>query len=210
MVPTSPFGSPAPAATTRSIASYAPAGTEVAARADAMGRKVLAANPQAGLKPLFWTLGSPKPEIFHQGTKTVFVTDSLVRSCQTDAQLAAVLSLELAKMVAEREALAPARTRSVEPRPPIDVPIGNAGQPGAFDQARMAELARYERERREAVKPPPPPDPQVLAGVFLERAGFARADLESARPLLHAAEGNYELEKHIKTYGQSGWVGQSP
>jgi hypothetical protein len=200
-VPASPFGAPGPAAPVHSTASYTQASTDIATRVDFIGRKVLAANPEAGLRPLFATHGSPQPEIFHQGTKVVNITDSLVKQCQTDAQLAAVLALELAKMVSEREALAPAGSRRLEVRPPIDVPIGNAAQADAFEQARMAELARYDRQRQLASQPLPPPDPQVLARVYLEKAGYSRADLESVRPLLKQAEGNYILEKGYRASG---------
>src|SRR5262249_39695897 len=78
------------------------------ARVDAGGRQLLAANPQVGAKPLFHTIGAPQPEVFHRGTSDVWVTEGLVRQCATDGQLAALLCLELGKMVAEREAAAPA------------------------------------------------------------------------------------------------------
>jgi hypothetical protein len=204
VVPTSPFGDPAPTATKVTRVSYAPAAPEVAMRVDKLGRQICAANPQAGLHPNFAIYGSPKPEIFHQGTKLVHITDALVQGCKSEAELAAVLCLELAKMAAEREALAP--PRKTDEHPPIEVPIGNAGQIGAFDQAHMAELARYESRRRAATKAPAPPDPQVLAGTFLEKAGYPRASLEAVRPLLQAADGNYVLEKHFKTTGAGGWT----
>jgi hypothetical protein len=204
VVPTSPFGDRGPMSQSVTRVNYAPAGHEVSMRVDKIGRQILAANPQSGLHPNFAIYGSPKPEVFHTGTKLLHITDSLVLGCKTDADLAAVLCLELAKMAAEREALAP-KPKSDE-RPPIEVPIGNAGQFGAFDQAHMAEVARYEKRRQAANKTPTPPDAQVLAAVFLEKAGYPRSSLEAVQPLLKTAEGNYVLEKHLKTNAVGGWT----
>src|SRR5437879_3739195 len=86
------------------LPTLSPASTEAASRVDKIGRGILAANPQIGAKPLFRTIGAPRPEVFHRGTDDVYVTEGLVRLCETDGQLAAVLCAELAKMVAEREA----------------------------------------------------------------------------------------------------------
>jgi hypothetical protein len=209
VVPSSPFSSPGPGAAVTQ-ASYAPASdTTLALRVDMVGRKVLAANPQTGLKPYFATVGAGRPEVFHQGTKLVSVTDSLVKACQTEGQLAAVLCLELAKMAAERDALTPPRARVLEQRPPPDVPIGNAGQAGAVDQARLVELARFDNQRRNALKPVPT-DPKVLAGTMLANAGYAPAELDAVQPLLRQAQGNYVVEKQLKTAGTGGWVPQTP
>src|SRR5438045_3984146 len=68
----------------------APAATEVAARVDAVGRCIAAANPQAGVDRrslMFHTIGSPQVEVFHRGTSDIFVTEGLVRQCATDGQL---------------------------------------------------------------------------------------------------------------------------
>jgi hypothetical protein len=213
VVPSNPFGDPAPAAPATQ-ASYTPPtqDTGVAMRVDRVGHKILAANPQAGLQPVFATYGTSKPEIFHQGTKSLHITDALVNQCKTDGQLAAVLSLELARMVAERQALNFPKANVPEQRPPIDVPIGNAGQVGggAVDQARLVELARYDKRRRDAAKAAAPLDPEALAVTYLESAGYARGDLEAVRPLLRAAAGNYVLEKQLKTSGAAGWTSPSP
>src|SRR5262245_41303759 len=76
--------------------TLSPGSTEAAARVDTIGRGILAANPTIGAKPLFRTIGAPRPEIFHRGTEDVYVTEGLVRLCETDGQLAAVLCAELA------------------------------------------------------------------------------------------------------------------
>jgi len=198
LVPTSPFGAPAapPQQQTHTVA-FAPASRETALRVDRVGRDVLAANPQIGLKPLFATIGATQPELFHQGWKIVHITEGLVAKCQGDAQLAALLCLELGKMVAEREEMASPAMRNPERRPPMDVPIGNAGQFSAPDLTHMAELAPYDRERQRAGKRLAAPDPTVLASGYLAKAGFSPTELDAVAPLLALAERNCTLEKQI-------------
>src|SRR5262249_22936697 len=133
LVPASPFGNPPAATTATTKAAFAPASRDLALRVDRVGREVLAANPQIGCRPLFATIGAPQAELFHQGTTMVHVTEGLVKQCQSDGQLAALLCVELGKMVSEREALASPQMRNPERRPPSDVPIGNAGQFSAPD-----------------------------------------------------------------------------
>ena len=57
LVSANSFGNPAPSAPNHQVA-YAPAPIEVAARVDLLGRKIVAANPQAAVQPLFRTIGS--------------------------------------------------------------------------------------------------------------------------------------------------------
>jgi hypothetical protein len=201
MVPNSPFGPPAAPSTQTHTVGFAPASRETALRVDRVGRDILAANPQIGLKPLFATLGATQPEMFHQGTKIVHITEGLVSKCQNDGQLAALLCTELAKMVAEREQMATPSMRNPEHRPPMEVAIGNAGQFTAPDLTYKAELAPYERERQRARKPITPPDPAVVAGAYLEKAGFSRTELEAVAPLLALADRNCTLEKQIGASG---------
>src|SRR3954451_23584672 len=47
-------------------------------RVHSLGTRILADNPQIAAKPLFRTIGSPEPEIFHQGMSTVVITQGLV------------------------------------------------------------------------------------------------------------------------------------
>jgi len=83
--------------------SIRPAPAESAARVDLLGRNILAANPQIGMKPQFMVIGSPQPEIFHKKNEGLFITEALVKQCKTDGELAAVLCHELGKMVSDRE-----------------------------------------------------------------------------------------------------------
>jgi hypothetical protein len=195
-VPANPFGSLGAPSPTKQNASFAPAAPEVSMRVDCMGRKILADNPQIGLKPFFATIGDPKPEIFHQGTSFVYVTGGLVGMCKTDGQLAALLSQELGKMVSEREARTPASTREPAGLPPPETNVGPISGYAAPDMTHMAEMARYEKkyQRRPNL---PPPDPRSLAQGYLQKAGFAAAELDAVTPLLEAAEKNYSWERQI-------------
>lgn len=183
--------------------NLSPGSTEAAARVDTIGRGILAANPNIGAKPLFRTIGAPRPEIFHRGTEDVYVTEGLVRLCETDGQLAAVLCAELAKVVAEREAAAPASVRRPERLPPMDVPVAADGFAGAPDHTRLRELADYEKQKRQQARQEklPPPDPQTLCKDYLRtyllRAGYSPQDIDRAAPVLHAAAANYVFEQQI-------------
>jgi hypothetical protein len=191
-----PFGieSPAPSAPVRQV-SYAPAPPDLAQRVDFIGRRIVAANPQLAMKPLF---GSPTPEIFHQGTNMLWITSGLVEQCKTEAQLAAVISQELGKMVSEREAKASPTSRNPEGLPPPDVPVGQAASMSGQDMTHLAELGKYERAHPRLRRRLPPPDPQFLARMYLEKAGYQPTDLETVQPILQAAERNFVLEKQMK------------
>src|SRR5262249_48635777 len=89
LVPESPFGKAAPAPVVQR-APHQPAAVETAARVDTLGRMILAANPQIGIKPLFVTIGAPQVEMFHRGTAELTVTEGLVHQCGSDGQLAAL------------------------------------------------------------------------------------------------------------------------
>ncbi len=170
---------------------------------DAVGRAILAANPQSGVTTRslrFNTIGAPQPELFHRGTSDIFITEGLVRQCATDGQLAAVLCTELGKVVSEREALTPAEVRRPDRQPPIDTGLGrDAGWGVAPDQTRLRELADYDRDRRQRVQPVAPPDPAALARMYLVRAGYHDADLQAAAPLLQHAQCNAGLERQMTT-----------
>jgi hypothetical protein len=187
------FNSPLP--------TTAPASTETAARVDAVGRCITAANPQSGARPqslLFHTIGAPQVEVFHRGTSDIFITEGMVRLCATDGQLAAVLCTEMGKLVSEREALTPADVRRPDHTPPIDTGIGrDSGWGVAPDQTRLRELADYDRDRKQRSQAVAPPDPCALARMYLVRAGYHDADLQAAAPLLHQAQGNAALEKQM-------------
>jgi hypothetical protein len=202
-VPSSLFGNPTPQPAQHVALTGAPASVEAASRVDQIGRKLIGCNPQMGLKPVFASLGDPRPEITNRldpaGTPRVYVTEGLVRQCKSDGELAAILSLELGKMVAQREALAALSTRMPDRQPPSDVRVGtdSGGTFGAADATHLAELAKYPGPGRRGGPPPLPPDPRALARGYLEKAGFQAGDLDAVEPVLRQAEQNLNWEKQF-------------
>lgn len=197
LVPANPFGSQ-PEGNAVVQANFSPADAKVAMRVDAVGRKVLEANPRIDPRPLFATIRHPKAEVFHQGDRLVYVTEGLVALCKTDAELAAVLSRELAEMVAARESRPVLPAPGADLPPPVQVRIGHDDPLGAVDRTSLAELAKFEKSKERGKKPATPADVPALAQGFLEAAGFRKEDLERAQPILRQAEQNVALERQIK------------
>jgi hypothetical protein len=188
----------------RPAASQAKASEQAARRVLAVSGKLFEANRQTGVRPSVHTLGSTAPEVFHRGTSELFVTEGLSRQCKTDGQLAAVLAVQLGKMVAEREALAVPGSRAPDRLPPIDARVGtdSGGAFSSADGTRLVELSEYEKQRpKRGAAAPPPPDPMALARTYLERAGYTATDLDEAAPVLKAARANVDLEKQLKGTG---------
>jgi len=198
--------SPAGPVTRTSIRS-APA--ESAARVDLLGRKILACNPQIGMKPQFMVIGSPQPEIFHKKNEALFITEGLVKRCKTDGELAAVLCHELGKMVSDREVQMGTQVWNPRRLPPPEVRIGS-DSPGSFntaDRTGLVELAAFEKDRRQASPPAPlpPPDSDLLARTYLQKAGFYEADWKAAQPHLHTATANMTFEKQLVKPTAGSW-----
>ena len=156
------------------------------------------ANPELGVKPAFLTIGSPQPEIFHQDTSVIYITEGVVKLCKTEGQLAAVLSVELGKMISERELLIHPDARNPEKRLPITVSMGNAGQFSGLEQLQQAEIAKLDCDRPRSNKKYVAPDPLVLARGYLNAAGFDKQELDAAAPILAQADKNYVIEKQFK------------
>lgn len=169
----------------------------------AVGGRLIEANPQAGLRPQFASVGAPHPEIFHSGGGLsgylIVASDGLINRCKSDAELAAVIAMEMGKIVAERESAAgPSLHQPEKPLPP-DVPIGPdaGGHFGSPDGTRVMEVARQQPKRARTDRPAPP-SPQALAKTYLAKAGFDAAVLVEVGPLLRQADGHAEVEKAIK------------
>jgi hypothetical protein len=196
-VPGSVFGF-APAPTIDTKVSFAPPSLEIAARVDAMGTRIRVANPQIPFRPLFRTIGAAQPEIFHRGVDEILITEGLAKQCKTDAQLAAVLSMEFAKMVGERMADTPAGM--VRDDPPIELRVGNdgGGSFGDADQLRRAEMLKFQKQDRQRQRQAASnADPKNLAVVFLQKTGFTPADLDAVAPLLAEAAENRTMAKQL-------------
>lgn len=201
LVSANPFGGGGPTKNAATQVMYAPATEETGKRVGIIGEKLLAANRQTSIHPVFLTVGSSQPEVFHRDTSAVYITEGMVRECKNDGQLAAVLALELGKMISEREALARPAARTPDRWSPMEVRVGNdaGGTFGAADGTHLAEVAKAQRRSGGASDvPPPPPSPEVLARCYLCKAGYSSDELSDVTPLLKKAEGNYALEKQLK------------
>jgi hypothetical protein len=163
-----------------------------AARVDQTGRQIAAANPFTGLDTTFQVIGHPDPLLFHRDHHGVFVSDSLVDQCKSEAELAALLCSELGKMVAEKRNLA--RMGYVESFP--QVPLANSLDAG-LEPARLAELAA----RKEKAEPT---DPKAIALDLLKSAGHDANAMKSVEPIIKNANQNREVLRQL------GGVGAEP
>jgi hypothetical protein len=207
LVSANAFGAKPPAPSPAYKAAYAAAPIKMATRVDGLGRKLLAANPQVGIRPLFTTGGDPKPEIFHKGTAEIIITTGLVNQCKTEGELAAVLCAELGKMISEREAVAgPAPKPPLRP-PPMELRIGNdqGGIVGRQDELYAIERAKFDKQSRQQDPPQLPPDPQTLARGYLTKGGYPATDLDAVAPLLKEADKNSGWEKAMKSNPSQQW-----
>jgi hypothetical protein len=198
LVASSPFSAP-PAQVQKVQTQFPQANVQIAAQVDQLGRKILAANPQIGMRPFFCAIGSQNEEVFHQGSSKLIVTEGLVKQCKTEQELAAVICRELGKMVSEREALASPAMKTPPRRPPIQVEVGPGigGNMRTDDGTELYELAKFEQA---GGRPTPlPPDPNHLAKVYLKKAGYAEAALDEAAPVFKAADKNSAWEKQMNT-----------
>jgi hypothetical protein len=196
-VPSNPFPPPAPPVT-RARMNAPAASQDVAMRVEVVGRKLLTDDSQAGIRPVFATIGLPQPEIFHVNSNLVYITEGLVNQCKSEGQIAAVLASEVARIVAERESVARREVREPERRPPPALSVGGGGNAYAADPIRHVELARFEQQNPKTPRRLPPPDPHKLAVALLEKAGYQKADLDAVTPILNAAQRNDAIERQFK------------
>jgi hypothetical protein len=178
----------------------------ISLRVDSVGRKIIAANPQLALRPHFAAFGSETPELFHVDHKVVCITDGLVKKLTSEAELAAALSYELGRMVAEREARVKMDLKTAAVRAPIQVQVGNSGQFAGPDMSAAVEMARYDQAKQDAKKAATivRPDPELLARDYLEKAGFQRTDYDRIQPVLADAAKNGSLERQVKGVTPTG------
>jgi len=192
--------------------NYQPATVAIAARVDGLGRRILNANPEIGIRPLMTAVGKKEVGVFHHGTSGVFVTEGLADQCRTDDELAAVLCVEIGRMIAEREAkIAPSLREYREERPDLPRMTDTLGASHTADQTDVAELAQFEKNRTDRGRgsmPPPPPDPRVLARRYMKQAGFDSEALARIEPLLRSSDSNPGFDGFVKPV--SGTSGTSP
>ena len=185
---------------------YAPASQEASFRVVQVRDKLIGDNPQIGLKPFVIAIGSADPEVFHVGLNYIYITEGLIRQCNTDGQLAGVLANELGRMVSEREATVAAEVRQPDRPLPIRLPIGGAGSSRDTNPLGDVELAKYEKAYPKHAPKLTPPNPQHVARSILEKAGFQRTELDAAQPILQNAERYRVMENQFKgTTKQGDW-----
>jgi hypothetical protein len=160
-----------------------------------VGRRVLAANSHAKLNPLFLTVGSDEEAIYHTGETQIVISEGLVKKCPSDADLAAVLSFELAAMMAAKEQTrqdSEVRRREA----PLAPTVGLGMEP---DMTRAAELADWDRRNP---RTPTAPAGRVQnceqrARDYYLKAGFSQEEFEKALPLVRFAQTNGQKMKRI-------------
>lgn len=178
-----------------------PATQEIALRVDKVGKQIVSANPSINQKVVFMTLGVDHEEIFHQTQKdvsTIFITEALVNQCKGDGELAAVLSQELGKIVAEQKV----QTRPGRDPMPATLLLNPAagrdigGTFGSADRTNDLIAAHFEKEWQQGRQtlPSTPPPPETLARNYLNRAGYDPKILESVKPLLRKADKQSSVE----------------
>src|SRR5689334_21242252 len=75
----------APADMVRNVANAPPATLACTQRVNETAQKLLAANPEFTLRPLFLGMGRSEPEIFHTDTRAIYISDGLVNKCANEA-----------------------------------------------------------------------------------------------------------------------------
>lgn len=192
--------------------NYQHATVAVAARVDGVGRKVLNANADTGLRPLMTAVGKKEVAVFHHGTSGIFVTEGLADQCKSDDELAAVICVEMGRMIAERESKIPSSQREYREEPPERPRFNDSlGASHTPDQTDVAELAKFEKSRTDRGRgalPPPPPDPRLLARRYMKQSGYDPEALARVEPLLRTAEANPGFDDFVKP--ASGTRGGSP
>jgi hypothetical protein len=196
-LPGNPHTSDAPVVTQTDHMVSKPSSPETSMRVCAVGNRILDANKQIGIRPLFMTVGLAKPEIGHQGTTVIEISEALVNACPDEGQLAAVLCSELGKMVAERQTKSNLMRRLRDRPEPTMAAVGGNAISGAPDHTDMAMNIKTYGDRPSAATAPAPPNPEVLAKSYLREAGYADTDFENVRDMLKAAEANTSLHHQI-------------
>src|SRR5947209_12194190 len=176
----------------------APATEAEAKRVVLVGQKILAANPHQNPRPMIVTVGVEQEEIFHQGSGSVYSTEGLARQCKTEAQLAAVLCMELGRMAVEQERLAGPGMGPGGGQAPPDMPVGDYREMfGGPDRTRQMELYKYDRARRPSTTSTAGPSADTLARGLLQKAGYASTELDNVAALLSKAEQHVALEQQF-------------
>jgi len=183
-------------------------------RVDSLGRQILAANPDIGVRPLFITIGVADLTVFHSGDTHLFISEGVVNKCKVDGagdpELAAVICSELGRMVAEAQQQKASR-EPMNRELPYQPRVGS-GTVGSTDPTftQQAELGLWEKDNprtRTVSSAPGTRDPKELARCYLTKAGFGADQLDKIAPVLRIAEANPIYEKQLAPQPSSGGIG---
>lgn len=181
---------------------------EVALKLANLGQQIQKKNPDLPLMVVCSTAGTAdQVEAFSQvegKTCNIYVTLGLIKKCQTDGELAAVVCQELGKAVSQHinQANLKLQERMEQAATPTSVVIGNDlgarfGPTGGVMPAEMERQDKLRKLNTRALASAPPSD--SLARIYLSKAGFNPQDLEKAQPLLREASRNNALEKQVNS-----------
>lgn len=181
--------------------SGTPATEAAAKRTLGIAQKIYDANTQMPVQPTILTIGRPEKAIFHEGHgglngSRIYITEGLINACKTDDQLAAVLCVQLGKIMAERAERSGANIEdkgrlSIEERLSRESDRGF----GSADGTRMMEIAkRQQLARQRKLKA----DPTQCAETYLRRANYpVQALLEVSAMLLQMEQAVEELREVV-------------
>ena len=175
--------------------SQVAASEAAATRALKVAQRIYDANTHMPLKPTLMTIGRPEKAIFHEGASgltgsRIYITEGLIDACKTDDQLAAVLCVQLGRMMAEH-AERSAGTEEDKGRLTIDERIGRESDRGfgSADGTRMMEIAKRQKMARERRLKA---DPTQCAETYLRRTDYSVQALLEVSALLLQIESNEE------------------
>jgi predicted Zn-dependent protease len=164
---------------------------ETSERVSMLGQRIVTQNPFTGLEPNFFMLDVPEVVLFHRGTADVFISKGLIKQCQNDDQLAAVLCSELGQMVAEKRGLRKTGNDK-DSIPASALPGGTLAGGTAVDLGRDAEAAFRERSQKKEAASVAKLSRELLTG-----AGFDASELEKVAPLLKQSERSAVIRKQM-------------
>ncbi len=179
------------------VSQFAPASTESASRVDMLGRKLLAGSPFLfDGEPTFQIIGVPEPEMFHRDSTGLFITEGMVKLCNTEKELAGVLASELGHMAAEQR-------RSDRLKLPDSIPSAALSKgvdgstdldPGrAIDAIELEKSFRKPAERRLLAGS----DPKKIAENCLKDAGYDPKLLKEVEPILKQGRRNQRVAEQL-------------
>lgn len=131
---------------------------------DNVGKRLAAAASDAGVKFQFDLVYNPRPRTYHFPDGHVYVSSGMLEELKTADDLAAVLALEMAQLLAEKKAAGSEIAKTAAPAT------------GAGDDFRLQALAAKESER--AVRPE---EVRLGAQSILEKAGYRSSNLAAVR-----------------------------